>query len=181
MSHQSSFFYPGWISSRKLKSEWLWVNQEDVLTPDEKLVDVPCVDLAIRLGLFLPTDLWTLSLPRDFVFSFNRVWQLGRRPAVPSLARTVSGLLLGGLIPGAVLLFRLVTCWALLELQLLKELYRDQSHINICGFNSEHEVLLFIESNQIPFSMPFMVSIFQQELFNIFGFCGQRRPFPCKW
>lgn len=60
----------------KLKSEWLWVNQDDVLTPDEKLVDVACVDLAVRLGVFLLTDLWTLGFLRDFVFilfGFNSV------------------------------------------------------------------------------------------------------------
>lgn len=60
-------FYPGYISNRG-ESEWLWVNQDNVLTPDEKLVDVACVDLAIHLGVFLLTDLQTLGLQRDFVF-----------------------------------------------------------------------------------------------------------------
>lgn len=47
--------------------------------------------------------------------------------------------------------------------------------------DSIQSLKFYFSSNQIPFSMLFMVSIFQQERFNIFSFCRQCPPFPCKW
>ena len=38
-------------------SEPLWINQDDILTPDEKLVDVTCVNFAKILAIFRHTGL----------------------------------------------------------------------------------------------------------------------------
>lgn len=41
-------------------SEWLWIDQEDALAPDEELVDVACADPAVRPWLFLHRDFFFL-------------------------------------------------------------------------------------------------------------------------
>lgn len=55
--------------STDLRSQWLWVDQDDVLTPDEELVDVASVHLAVSLAVrfFLRTVVWRPGLQRGAV------------------------------------------------------------------------------------------------------------------
>lgn len=48
-------------------SEWLWIDQEDALAPDEELVDVARADPAVRPWLFLHRDFFLL------LFGFHAV------------------------------------------------------------------------------------------------------------
>lgn len=98
---------------RRHPSERLWVNQEDVLPPDEKLVDVARVDLSVLLGASRRTARGLRLRPRA--------------PPPRLLFRGASGFrrpTLAGLFPGVGVFLSRV----LLQLQLLKELHGPQSH-----------------------------------------------------
>lgn len=77
-----------WINQEK--SERLRVNQDNVLTPDEQLIDVACMDLAVSLGTFFLTGLCTLCLRRGSMFILVSYYgvcgHLRLCPAVASLA-----------------------------------------------------------------------------------------------
>lgn len=100
-------------SNRIQVSEWLWIDQEDALAPDEELVDVACANSAICPWLFLHRDFFFL------LFGFHAVWWLGLCRALPSIARVASR---RTRFAGFILDSLLLLCQALLDRHLFKEL-----------------------------------------------------------
>lgn len=110
------------------KSEWLWVNQNNVLTADKKLADVARVHLPVLLR--------SLTDAPFLLFVWNPFCLLGLgRPTVSYMSRPIGAAFwrlfgLVGFFLGFLLLHNPVGSWVL-EAQLLKELDKDLGHISI--------------------------------------------------
>lgn len=123
------------------KSERLRVNQDNILTTDEKLVYVACPDPTVRRGVFLLMNLWIVRLRWHFLcvpFASNSFWQLqlccpaisfhiiGQSGAAFGCSFGIFGLMLADCFLGSVLLHWLAASRQFLEIQLLKQLEKMQ-------------------------------------------------------
>lgn len=117
------------------KSERLWVNQDNILTTNKKLVDVACVDFPVLLGFPLRMHVRVLRLQWDLeftLFAFNSFWQvgLGCRAVTLHLSKAAfrgsSGICRWMLVG---FFLDVSPTWAFLKIQLLKELDKTQAAI----------------------------------------------------